>query len=156
MPSLVLLIWLALCALQDIYQRRIANLLTFGAAALALLYLFSTGTTWLGASAEDGGCALLLALLFTLPGYATARLGAGDVKLFAALALATDSRYLLGTFIGAGIASALWVLFAPRLYKLVSQRHRRRLQLLAPQPSEKLPFAPFVLIGFICSLLWIH
>jgi len=79
----VLWIWLALCALQDLRQRHIANTLTLGAALLAAGYLLWTGSTWLGAAAAQGGWALLLALLFTLPGYAMGRMGAGDVKLMA-------------------------------------------------------------------------
>ena len=39
-----------------------------------LLYLLWTGDTWLGASAEEGGWALLIALLLTLPGYALHKL----------------------------------------------------------------------------------
>jgi len=66
MQSLVLLIWLGLCAAQDARQRRIANLLTLGVGALALVYLLYCGTTWMGAAAEQGGWACLVALAFTL------------------------------------------------------------------------------------------
>ena len=59
---------------------------------MALVWLLWSGTTWLGAPAEQGGWAALLALAFTLPGYALRRLGGGDVKLLTALGLATDGR----------------------------------------------------------------
>ena len=49
MQSLVLLLWLALCAEQDVRERQIANTLTLGAAAFALGYLLFTGHTWIGA-----------------------------------------------------------------------------------------------------------
>lgn len=75
--SVVILVWLGLCALQDMRQRQIANSLTLGAAFLALIYLVWTGTTWLGAPATDGGWAFAVALLLTLPGYALGRFGAG-------------------------------------------------------------------------------
>ncbi len=75
MHSLILLVWFTLCAAQDLRQREIANSLTLGGSALALFYLLWSGNTWLGATAEQGGWAFLLALLLTLPGYATARLG---------------------------------------------------------------------------------
>jgi prepilin peptidase CpaA len=81
MQSFILLIWLTLCAAQDARQRHIANGLTLGVGALAVVYLLWNGTTWLGATAEQGGWAALLALAFTLPGYGLRRLGAGDVKL---------------------------------------------------------------------------
>ena len=111
----LLLIWLALCAAQDARQRHIANGLTLGAAVLALAYLLWTGTTWLGAEAVQGGWAFLLALAFTLPGYALRRLGAGDVKL------AIGTGALTGTFgfdvwmlaaLGAPLLTAGWAVVA--------------------------------------------
>ena len=45
MQSIVLLMWLALCAEQDLRERQIANTLTLGAATCALGYLFITGHT---------------------------------------------------------------------------------------------------------------
>ncbi|EJM13706.1 Flp pilus assembly protein, protease CpaA [Pseudomonas sp. GM18] len=156
MQSLVLLIWLTLCAAQDARERHIANGLTVGAGVLALIYLLWTGTTWLGAEAVQGVWALLLALAFTLPGYAVRRMGAGDVKLMATLGLATDGTHLLGSFIGAGLASALWLLLAPRLWLHMGQRLRVRLRYLEPGMSKKQPFAPFVLVGVLLTLAWMH
>jgi len=111
MQSIVLLLWLALCAEQDVRERQIANTLTLGAAGLALVWLFATGHTWIGAQPADAALALALVMLLTLPGYILGRLGAGDVKLLGALALATDQWYLLGTFIGASIAATLTLQF---------------------------------------------
>ena len=84
--GLVVFVWLVVCAQQDIRQRQIANRLTLGALLLALFYLLWSGSTWLGTSRAEGLWALCLALLLTLPGYALGRLGAGDVKMLAALA----------------------------------------------------------------------
>src|SRR5437868_13586806 len=100
MQSFLLFIWLALCAVQDIQQRKIANSLTLGATIVALVYLLWNGSTWLGASSEQGIWAFFLALAFTLAGYAMGRLGAEDVRLMAALGLATGIMHLLGSFIG--------------------------------------------------------
>lgn len=156
MQSFILLTWLALCAAQDARNRRISNLLTFGAGALALVYLLWTGTTWLGAPAREGGWACLIALALTLPGFFMGRMGAGDVKLMTAMALATDGLFVLCAFIGAGVASLLWWLLAPRLWLHMSQRLREHLRYLEPGVSKKLPFAPFVLIGVLLSIHWIH
>jgi prepilin peptidase CpaA len=156
MHSFVLLIWLTLCAAQDARQRHISNGLTLGAAALALGWMLWSGTTWLGFEAQQGGWALLLALGFTLPGYALRRLGAGDVKLMAALGLATDGMHLLGTFVGAGLATVFWLLLAPRVWLHMSQGLRNQLLYMAPQMSNKLPFAPFVLAGLALTLAWNH
>ncbi|WP_347903818.1 prepilin peptidase [Pseudomonas purpurea] len=156
MHSLVLLIWLALCAAQDAQQRHIANALTLGGAALALVYLLWAGSTWLGASAAQGGWAFLLALAFTVPGYALGRLGAADVKLMATIGLASDTLTVLGCFVGAGVASLVWLVIGPKLWPSMSQGLRHRLRYLAPELSKNTPFAPFVWIGLLASLLWIH
>ncbi|WP_213942196.1 A24 family peptidase [Pseudomonas sp. dw_612] len=156
MQSLVLILWLTLCALQDARERHIANTLTLGAGALALGYLLWTGNTWLGAEAQQGGWAFLLALALTLPGYAMKRMGAGDVKLMTALGLATDGMHLLGAFIGAGVASVLWLLLAPKVWLYMNQRLKHGIRHVNPELSEKQPYAPFVLIGMACTLVWIH
>lgn len=90
MQSIVLLMWLALCTEQDIRERQIANMLTLGVAACALVWLFVTGHSWIGADASEAGWALAIVMLLTLPGYMLGRFGADDVKLMGALALATS------------------------------------------------------------------
>lgn len=109
--GLVVFVWLVVCAQQDIRQRQIANRLTLGALLLALFYLLWSGSTWLGTSRAQGLWAFCLALLLTLPGYALGRLGAGDVKMLAALALASNSTYLLWSLIGAGVANVAWLVY---------------------------------------------
>ena len=156
MHSFVLLIWLALCAAQDAREKRIANALTLGIGLLALMYLLWTGSTWMGAEAEQGGWAFLLALAFTLPGYVMGRMGAGDVKLMTALGLATDGVFVLGSFIGAAIASVVWLWLAPRVWLHMSQGLRERLRYMEPGTSKKPPFAPFVFAGVLLALYWIH
>lgn len=156
MQIFVLLIWLTLCAAQDAREKHIANALTLGVGVLALAYLLWTGTTWLGAEGAQGGWAVFLALAFALPGYALRRLGAGDVKLMTTLGLATDGMHLLGSFVGAALASVCWLLLAPKVWPHISQRVRGRLRYLGPGLSKKQPFAPFVLMGFSLALVWIH
>uniref|UniRef100_UPI00106F1E87 prepilin peptidase n=1 Tax=Pseudomonas viridiflava TaxID=33069 RepID=UPI00106F1E87 len=102
------------------------------------------------------GWATLTALALTLPGYSLGRLGAGVVKLLTALALLTDSLYLLGTFIGAGIAIALWSVSITQLWPLVNQHVTRRYLHLGPQVTNKYPFSPFLLIGLLLTVLIIH
>ncbi|MBN2990450.1 prepilin peptidase [Pseudomonas cedrina subsp. fulgida] len=146
--GVVILIWLGLCALQDMRQRQIANGLTLGVALLALIYLAWVGATWLGAPASEGGWAFAVALLLTLPGYALGRFGAGDVKLLAALALASSLDALLWSLIGAAVAQSGWL--------LIGQRLSVRKAEAVSEASKKQPFAPFVLTGFLLFWLWIH
>ncbi|CAM4075475.1 putative prepilin peptidase typeII/IV secretion [Pseudomonas reidholzensis] len=156
MHSIVLLMWLALCTEQDVRERQISNTLTLGVAACALAWMFATGHSWIGADASDAGWALAIVMLLTLPGYMLGRFGAGDVKLMAALALATSHQYVLGTFIGAGIAVLLWLLSRRRLWTLLNPKVKKRLQALAEQVGDKQPFAPYVLVGFLLTSVWIQ
>lgn len=109
-----------------------------------------------GGRGSAGRLGFLLALAFTLPGYALRRLGAGDVKLMTGLGLATDGMHLLGVFIGAGLASVLWLLLAPRVWLHMGQGLRNHLRYLEPGMSKKQPFAPFVLVGLLLTLAWFH
>ena len=148
----VVLLWFVACSIQDLLQRHISNLLTVGGAALAFLYMLWSGHTLLGASAAEGGWALLIALLLTLPGYALNKLGAGDVKLLMALALATDRPTILGAVIGAGICSGLCWFFASKILPSINQRVKT-LSFSKDAPlSIKLPFAPFLFGGFTLTM----
>jgi prepilin peptidase CpaA len=67
---------------SDIRTARIPNLLTFGAAAAAFVYLFASNG-WSGLAAAGEGWAVGVLLLFPL--FALGGLGAGDVKLLGAM-----------------------------------------------------------------------
>ncbi|KFE51908.1 prepilin peptidase [Pseudomonas syringae] len=156
MELITLIAWLAMCAIQDARQRQISNVLTIGAIVLALMYLLMTGETWLGAAASEGGVALLLSLLLTLPGYLLGKLGAGDLKLLAALALATDRLFLLGTFIGAGVAILLWFFIRQKFFTPNNQGLTQPDIHTNVRETNKHPFAPFLLAGFLMTLLAFH
>ena len=156
MQSIVLLLWLALCTEQDIRQRQIANMLTLGVAAGALVWLFATGHTWMGADASDAGWALAIVMLLTLPGYMLGRFGADDVKLMGALALATSPHYVLGTFIGAGVSVVLWLLTRRRLWTLLNPKVKKRMTTLTEEMGDKQAFVPYVLAGFLLTAVWIQ
>ncbi|WP_430316898.1 A24 family peptidase [Pseudomonas sp. p1(2021b)] len=156
MQSIVLLMWLALCTEQDLRDRQLSNTLTLGVAACALAWLFATGHSWIGADASEAGWALAIVMLLTLPGYMLGRFGAGDVKLMGALALATSPQYVLGTFIGAGLTVVAWLLGRRRLWLLLNPKVKKRLQALAEEVGDKQPFAPYVLMGFLLTAVWIQ
>ncbi|WP_028695584.1 prepilin peptidase [Pseudomonas cremoricolorata] len=156
MQSIVLLMWLALCTEQDVRERQVSDLLTLGVGGAALIWLFMTGHSWLGAEASDAGWGLAIVMLLTLPGYMLGRLGASDVKLLAALALASSHHYVLGTFIGAGVSVVVWMLFRRRLWTLLNPKVKKRLQALAEQMNDKQPFVPYVIAGFLLTSVWIQ
>ncbi len=66
----------------DLHSRRIPNRLTFGAAACALLYATATAGV---AGAGSSALGWLVALLLFLPFFLLGGMGAGDVKLMAAI-----------------------------------------------------------------------
>ncbi|KPX02223.1 Prepilin type IV endopeptidase [Pseudomonas savastanoi] len=156
MKLFLLLVWFVICAEQDARRKHISNGLTLGATALAAAWLAGTGTSWLGAPPLEAALTLALALGLTLPGYALGKLGAGDVKLMAALALASDSVYLLCTFIGAGIAALTWVLLARKVQHHINQRVARRYAYMFPDAPDKYPFSPFLLAGLLLTVALLH
>ncbi|MFK3796685.1 prepilin peptidase [Pseudomonas sp. NPDC088444] len=153
MNLLILLLWFAACADQDARHRRVSNVLTLGGAALALVYLLMNGSTWLGASMTEARWAVLWALLLTLPGYALKKLGAGDAKLLVTVALTSDQLHVLGTFVGAGFTSLMWLLLRQKIWPHLAQGVRNRYPQLAPEPSNKQPFVPFLFTGFLMTTL---
>lgn len=152
MSALALLSWLALCALQDLRQRRVSNWLTLGGAALALLYLLLRGETLLGASPADGLLAAGLALLLTLPGWWLGKLGAGDVKLLLGIALCSTPLYVLHCLGGAGTAYLAWALLSRPLWPALPAGMRQTLAHVAPERARRYPFAPFLLAGCLIAL----
>jgi prepilin peptidase CpaA len=78
----VVVVVLALACISDLRTRRIPNVLTFSAGAAALAFHLLTGG-WSAAGWSIAGC-LLGALLF-FPMFALRGMGAGDVKLLAAV-----------------------------------------------------------------------
>jgi prepilin peptidase CpaA len=153
MHSLILLALLALCAAQDLRHKRIANALTLGGGACALLYLLLSGQSWLGAPPGAALTAVIFALLLSLPGYFLDKLGAGDVKLLTLIALASDERYLQLSVIGAGLAYLCWALLAPSLWPRLSPAWRQHLRHLAPERVKRYPFAPFLFVGALAASL---
>jgi prepilin peptidase CpaA len=97
----------ALALIWDLGTRRIPNVLTFGAAAMALLFhLSSTGATGVGFALAGW---LVGALVFFVP-FALGGLGAGDVKLLAALGAWLGTGEVLWLAAYAGIAGAVMAL----------------------------------------------
>jgi prepilin peptidase CpaA len=94
---------LAACVF-DLRSRRIPNGLTFGAAAAGLAYAAATGG-WPAAGAGLAGCGLVLALW--LPLYALGGMGAGDVKLMAAIGMWVGPLTALHAVLYASIAGAV-------------------------------------------------
>lgn len=148
-----LLIWALACAVQDARHRRISNWLTLGLCALAAGYLLLTGHSFTGAPAGTVVLGLLLALALTLPGYAAGKMGAGDVKLLAALALASQPLLVLASLAVAAFSMIGWMLSGPAIWRRLSTRAQRQLIQLEPGQTKGLAYAPFFFCGLLFSLL---
>lgn len=148
-----LLLWGLVCAVQDARHRRISNWLTLGLAALASSYLLLTGHSFTGAPAGTVVLGLLLALVLTLPGYAAGKMGAGDVKLLAALALASQPLLVLASLAIAAFSMVGWMLSGPAIWRRLSARAQQQLIQLEPGQTKGLAYAPFVFCGLLVSVL---
>ena len=93
-----------LACVTDLRSRRIPNVLTFGAAAAALVFSLLTGG-WSGLGSAALGW-LIGALVFIVP-FALGGLGAGDVKLLAALGAWLGPWGAIWTALYTGIAGGV-------------------------------------------------
>jgi prepilin peptidase CpaA len=81
-PVIAILMIAVVAAVTDVRMRRIPNLLTFGSAAVAFAFAATTAG-WNGLALSAAGWLIGAALFF--PFFAVGGMGAGDVKLLAAL-----------------------------------------------------------------------
>lgn len=153
MHVVVLVMWLGLCAWQDLHQRRVSNWLTFGGLGCALAYLLLTGTSWLGNPPIEVAIALVLALLLSVPGYYLGRLGGADVKVLAVLALACTAEQLLITIATAGLLFALWAALCKSIWGHLPTAVKAHLTLLEPEKMKYWPFVPYLFAGFLTALI---
>ncbi|MEJ6655462.1 MAG: prepilin peptidase, partial [Pseudomonas sp.] len=137
-------------------QQRISNWLTLGLCVVATSYLLLSGHSFTGSSPGTVLLGLALALLLSLPGYVAGKMGAGDVKLLAALALSSSPAHVLGSIAIAAIAMLIWALCGPAIWRKLPPTAHQRLSLMNPSQRDRLPYAPFFLCGLLTSILWLH
>ena len=163
----VILTALAGC-IHDLRTRRIPNYLTFGSAGLAFIYaLVSHG--WSGLAIGIGGWALGVALF--IPFFLLRGMGAGDVKLLAALGAWVGPISLLSltfyTAISGGVMALLVVLWRRKLittfqnlwlllchFKVVGLKPMSELS-LENKNTVRLPYGLPIAAGTILTI-WLH
>lgn len=116
------LLWALLAVSFDLRWRRLPNLLTLGGLLVGGLVALVGGASLLGMPAASAWQGVGLALLLTLPGYAAGQLGAGDVKLAAAIAMLTGLAHFVIAF-GLAAVLALAVVMACRLFRDLPYLH---------------------------------
>lgn len=155
----ITVVWAMGCGGYDLVLRRIPNVLTLGAHGGALIMLVVNGQGLFAASVASCLIAWFLALALTLPAHAFNRLGAGDVKMLAAIGLASGLETMLIAYVIAGLLMggvaviklmayrwASW--FAPQL-----MRSGINAPVIAEPNGRFLPFGAALAVGFIAALL---
>lgn len=150
----MLLGWLAACAYQDLRRRKVDNLLTFGGLAAAAAYLYLHGHSLTQHSVAAALAAAALGLALSLPGYLLGKLGAADVKLLAALGLASDPDTLLYS-LGLACLATLLLMLGSRLSidsNRLPQPVVARLKSFDASRSKSFPFAFSIFTGYLLQL----
>src|SRR6266568_313162 len=154
--NLVLVAVLAVAVMTDLRSRRIPNLLTFPALGLGILL----NSAFLGLDGlKTSGEAALLALAILLPLYMFKGLGAGDVKLMAAIGALKGPEFFIYTFAWAAIfgggMAMLGLLRSRRVGLAFSHLVYFR---FFPRPdgtfisAGRLPYAPAIALGALLVL----
>lgn len=153
-PFWLISCWAVVCAVYDLCVRRIPNILTLGAHCVAIVVALISGKSLLGAPMSSAFSAWGLAMLLTLPAYAWRKLGAGDVKLLAAMGLMGSIDVLLMTYVVAG-----FVMGAVAVGYIVADKFRKSSALNGsfrkPANREKprvLPFGFGFAVGYVVAL----
>lgn len=92
----------------DLTLRRVPNILSLGGIAIAAIALIVLGGCAGRGGVDSALWAAGLGLLLTLPAYIAGALGAGDVKLAAAIGLLTDLQFLIADFVIASLLAGAW------------------------------------------------
>lgn len=107
-PYVFLILTAVAGCVHDLHNRRIPNYLTFGSALLAFAFGVAAGG-WPGLGIALGGWLLGVALF--LPFFALRGMGAGDVKLLAALGAWVGPAALLSLTFYTAVAGGVMALF---------------------------------------------
>lgn len=152
---LVLASWALIVICYDICTRKIPNFLSLGALFIASLVLVITGLSVTLQPVSSALIGFVLALVLTIPGYLFKVLGAGDVKLLAAIGLLCGVNMMLTTFAVAAISVVVfWLLWTKARW--LSQILPLNINVAATTrtPKEKnIPFGAALGAGLILILL---
>ena len=166
--TLAVLLVASVAVVFDVRTRRIPNFLNFGAAAAALVFAFVEAG---GSGATTAAAAWLLGAALFFPIFALGGMGAGDVKLLAALAAwlgPMDAVYLaLFTSMAGGVAAVALAVGRGYLRQAFSNMWLMLMhwRVAGPRPvpgltlrdggAPRLAYAIPIAMGALCTL-WRH
>jgi prepilin peptidase CpaA len=160
----VLFVGLGIAVVTDLMTHRIPNWLTFGLVLIALVLQFWLGQ-WNGLLLATGG--LMVGLLCFLPSYLFGMMGAGDVKLMAAVGAVLGPWAtliaVLSTLVAGGVIALGYIGRRGGLVAIVRRYGcmffllvQRQPQYLPPEPNEaaaqRFPYALAIASGSALSL----
>ncbi|HET7833925.1 MAG TPA: prepilin peptidase [Gallionella sp.] len=138
---IILVLWALAAAGYDARRRRLPNWLTLGGLAVGAVYAFLTGTSLLGGDAVSALLAAVVGLAALFPAYLAGWMGAGDVKLFAAMGMLGGGKVLLPTLLAGSLITGFGALVLIWLNRGIVPRKRL------------LPFGVGLAAGFVLSVL---
>jgi prepilin peptidase CpaA len=142
---LVLIAWATTAAGFDARHHRLPNWLTLGGLLGGGLYALASGTSLLGGNAANAWLAAAIAFLVLLPAYLGGWMGAGDVKLFAAMGMLGGGKVLLPTLVIGSLVAGIGALVFIML--------RKKLAPVDVPVKRPLPFGVGLALGFALSVL---
>lgn len=149
----VLMLLLALAAVQDVYQLRISNLFPIAIVLLFPVYAVAKGTD---AAIWQNGAVFLAVLALGILAFGAHWLGGGDVKLLAAVALWFDIAgvaWLIGTIAIVGAAVALIFMFFRRA---IPEPALLRTGMVSLKRRGPIPYGIAIASGAVAAVLMGH
>ena len=166
--TIAVLLVVSIAVAFDVHTRRIPNLLNFGAAAAALCFAF-LDTGFDGTTRALGGWFVGATLFF--PFFALGGMGAGDVKLLAALSAWLGPRDAVYLAVFASMAGGVTALFVALMRGYARQALSNiwlmlmHWRVVGPRPvpgltlrdgrAPRLAYAIPIAVGVLCTL-WLH
>jgi prepilin peptidase CpaA len=138
---IVLIAWAATAAGFDARHRRLPNWLTLGGLVVGALYALACGTSLLGSDAVRALLSAVIGFAVLFPAYLAGWMGAGDVKLFAAMGMLGGSKVMLPALLAGSLIAGLGALALVALNK----RHA--------SGKRPVPFGIGLAAGFILAVL---
>ena len=167
MQDLVLLLILLICAVTDLKERRIYNLVLLPGLLFGIIYNLAAGG-WTGLGQSLLG--LLLGLVILIIPFAIGGMGAGDVKLLAVVGAVKGPVFVLYSALGMALAGGVialgfWLYKAgflsetARFFKALRLMLISRFQIIEFNVAKKsimIPYGLAIAIGATSAFWWMR
>ena len=137
---LLLIVWATAAAGFDARHHRLPNWLTLGGLAAGAVYALVRGTSLLGGDPLYALLSAAIGFLALFPAYLAGWMGAGDVKLYAAMGMLGGGKVLLPALLVGSLISGLGALALMALNR-------------GHVPGRPLPFGVGLAVGFALAVL---